>query len=547
MPSRLSRNETIALEADSSSPFPAAAPGEKCILVGFRKHREGRIVNSWLILIGIVGAVICVADGLTRPPNSDLELPPQSLQYTPYSAALLLAGITLPLAFAYGRRARASVGEALFLWFILCTTAYSKDFSYLHLPGVPLFVTDIVLLLLLTSIYIFQPRCRPRFPLALNISLALFVAAGALAAARGFLGHHDPVLVLRDSAIVGYSLFLPVGYHLTRNWQVIRRVAAWFALGAALSIVNGLAQFAVVPEQRRFVYGIYVLVPLVCLLVMMANRLIRPRTAWILVGVFSIGLFLANSRSAFVTIVVLAALALLVPGLFRRRRRLVTLIAALATAAVLAGSFSILYLHLRSERAFAVRVAGELSSGVLHTSNDPYWQFRLMAWKEAWSRFMEYPAAGEGFGIPFNFGIWDNDSRPHNTFLTVLYKMGLLGFLPLLVFLTYFFCLGFHAIRRNRQDDHVVFLEIVILTQVCFCVWGGASLMLESPYLASLFWAGVGISLRLAQKLDLERSLRRFAKSESRGTLPSLTLSPSPSRPVNAASASLTLLTEESK
>jgi hypothetical protein len=30
--------------------------------------------------------------------------------------------------------------------------------------------------------------------------------------------------------------------------------------------------------------------------------------------------------------------------------------------------------------------------------------------------------------------------------------------------------------------------------------------MLESPYLASLFWAGVGISLRLAQKLDFERS-----------------------------------------
>lgn len=500
------------MQPDSSTPFPAPARPEKCALVGPRKHRQGRIINRWLILIGIVGSIIAVADGLKRPPNLDFEPLPQSMQYDPYSAAFLLATITLPLVFAYARRARVSLTEALFLWFILCTTAYTKDFSYLRLPGVPLFVTDIVLISILASIYIFHRPCRPRIPSGLTISLTLFAAAGALAAARGFWGHHESLLVLRDSAIVAYALFLPVGYHLARNWQMIRRVAAWFSLGAALSVLNGLAQFAVVPDQRRFVSGIYVLVALVGVLVMMANGLIGQRVSWILAGVFSIGLFLANSRSAFVIIVVLTVLALIVPGLFRRKRRLATLITALVTGAALAGSFTLLYLHLRSERDFAARVAGELSSGVLHTSNDPYWQFRLMAWKEAWNRFKEYPAAGEGFGIPFTFEIWDSDVRPHNTFLTVLYKMGLLGFLPLLVFLTYFFWLTFHAIRRNRRDAHVAFLEIVILAQVCFCVWGGASLMLESPYLASLFWAGAGISLRLAQKLDLERFLLGIAK-----------------------------------
>lgn len=547
MPGCPNRNEAVALEPDFSTPFPAQARSGKCVLVGPRKHPQGRIVNGWLILIGIVGAIIVVADGIKRPLYSELEPQPQSMQYDPYSAAFLLAGITLPLAFAYARRARVSLTEALFLWFIFCTTAYNKDFSYLRLPGVPLFVTDIVLISILTSIYIFQRRCLPRIPSGLTIPLALFVAAGALAAARGFLGQHESLLVVRDSAIVGYSLFLPVGYHLTKNWLVIRRVAAWFALGAALSVLNGLAQFADVPEQRRFVSGIYVLVPLVGVLVMMANGLIRQRVGWILAGVFSIGLFLANSRSSFVIIVVLSVLALLVPGLFRRKRRLVTLITGLVTGAVLAGSFTLLYLHPRSERTFALRVAGELSSGVLHSSNDPNWQFRLMAWKEAWNRFKEYPAAGEGFGIPFIFEIWDSDVRPHNTFLTVLYKMGLLGFLPLLVFLAYFFLLGFHAIRRNRQDDHVVFLEIVILALVCFCVWGAASLMLESPYLASLFWAGVGISLRLAQKLDLERSFRGMARSKSAGTPRSLTLSRPIALPARAASANFAAIPKESK
>lgn len=545
-PGRLDPNETVPLEPESSTP-PSPPRGEICVLVGPRKHRQGLIVNGWFIFIGIVGAIIVVADGLKRPPNFDLEPLPQSMQYDPYSAAFLLAGLTLPFAIAYARRARVSLTEALFLWFIFCTTTYAKDFSYLRLPGVPLFVTDIVLISILSSIYIFHRPCRSRTPSGLMISMALFVAAGALAAARGFLGHHDPALVLRDSAIVGYSLFIPVGYHLTRNWPVIRRVAAWFALGAALSVLNGLAQFAVVPEQRRFVGGIYVLVSFVGTLVLLANRLILPRIAWILAGVFSIGLLLANSRSAFVIIVVLFALALLVPGLFRRKRRLLTLIATLVTAAVLAGSFSFLYLHLHSERAFAVRVASELSSGILHTSNDPYWQFRLMAWREAWNRFREYPAAGEGFGIPFIFDIWDSDVRPHNTFLTVLYKMGLLGFLPLLVFLAYFFLLGFQAILRHRQGVHVPFLQVVILAQVCFCVWGSASLMLESPYLASLFWAGVGISLRLAQKLDLERSFRCMARSKTGATPGSLTLSRPLVLPARAASANFTAIPKESR
>jgi len=42
------------------------------------------------------------------------------------------------------------------------------------------------------------------------------------------------------------------------------------------------------------------------------------------------------------------------------------------------------------------------------------------------------PLAGEGFGVPFIFDrlFLENDPRPHNTFFTVLYKMGLAGFLP---------------------------------------------------------------------------------------------------------------------
>src|SRR5260370_20311129 len=190
-PNLLSGNGALDLDGAATvhSPDSGHAAGGAVVLIG--KQTRVRIVNGWLVLIVVLGAVIAVADGLTRTPNPELELsPPQPLEYEPYYAAFLLAGLTLPLMFAYAKRARASLTEGLFLWFVFCTTAYMKDFSYLRWPGAPLFVTDVVLTVLLLSIYIVPRRRCARCPLVLTIPLALFISAGVLAAARGFLGHH---------------------------------------------------------------------------------------------------------------------------------------------------------------------------------------------------------------------------------------------------------------------------------------------------------------------------------------------------------------------
>jgi O-antigen ligase len=503
----LSGNGTLAL-GNSGANHSSVCSDQPAPSVLIRRQIRGHVINVWLVLIVAFGAVIAVGDGLTRAPNLELDLfPPQPLGYEPYYAAFLLAGVTLPLMFAYVKKAQASLAEGLFLWFGFCTTAYLKDFSYLRWPGTPLFVTDVVLIVLLLSIYIVPRRRNSHLPLLLNIFLGFFITAGVLAAARGFLGRCDPILVLRDSALVAYVLFLLVGYHLFRDWLAIRRVAVWLALGTALSVLNGLAWLVDAPEQRRFVApGVYVLVSLVGVLVMMANRLIRPRVGWIFAGVFSLGLLLANARSLFVSFVIVFVIVLFVPGMLRRKLRSAHLVTTLVAVAVLVCSFVFLFPHLQAGRDFTTRVADNMASGILHTSDDAFWQFRLMAWKEAWRRFEEYPPAGEGFGIPFNFEIWDNDPRPHNTFVTVLYKMGLLGFLPLFALLAYLFWLWLRAVHRNSRNRRVSFLQTVFLAQVSLCVWGGADSMLESPYLASLFWVGMGIGLRIVQKLDYERS-----------------------------------------
>jgi len=464
-----------------------------------------------MIVIVIVGAVIAVADGLTRIPVLE-RFAAWNGEYDPYPGALLFAGITLPLMIIYSRKVMVSLTEGLFLWFVFCTTAYTKDFSYIRSPGTPLFVTDVVLLVLLLSIYVLR---RPRFstfPLPVSVLLLLFVGAGALSAVRGFLGHRDAMVVLRDSALVGYTLFLLVGYHLFRTWLSIKRVAVWFLLGAALSSINGLVWFIAVPEERRFIfYGIYILIALTGTMLAIASRLLRSPVGWIFAGVLCLGLMLANTRSLFVSSAVVLFAGLFGGRLIHGEIRRPNLQSIIATAAVMISLVAFLFLRTETGRDFVERSAEEFATGFLNSAEDPDWQFRLSAWKEAWRRFAEYPLAGEGFGVPFIFDrlFLENDPRPHNTFFTVLYKMGLAGFLPVVALLIYFQWKGLYSFRRHGDSRRIAFLQIALLTQVAFCIYGMANLLLESPFLASLFWAFMGLGLRIIRMLYLDRSLRR--------------------------------------
>ena len=511
----MKQNGTLALRAGHPTRSIVAAERLAVAPVFVRMHPRTRVVNVWLILMVLVGAIITIADGMTRTSIFDRkEVWSGPLEYAPYGGAVLFAGTTFLLMIAYAHKARVSLTEGLFLWFAFCTAAYTRDFSYVRLPGAPLFITDVVLLVLILSIFLLRRPRYANFPLPVSVLLLLLLGAGAIATARGFFGHREITMVLRDSALVGYALFLLVAYHLFRTWLSIKRVAVWFLLGAAMGVLNGLAWFIVVPEERRFIYyGIYILISLAGTVVAMATQLLRPRVGWIFVGVLCLGLMLANTRSLFVSLAILLLVGLWGGGGVYKKFQLAHLVSTLVASTVLVTLAAFLFLHTKTGHEFVERSTDELASGVLNPGEDANWQFRLSAWKEAWRRFEEYPLAGEGFGVPFVFDLehYDHfDPRAHNTFLTVLYKMGLTGILPVLALLSFFFWVTLRAVHGNLRNRLVAFLQIVILGQLAFCVYGMANLVLESPFLASLFWTAMGLGLRMVRMLDFERSLGEY-------------------------------------
>ncbi len=454
--------------------------------------------NLWLLPIGVVGGLIAVIDGFGRPLNTEmLDVAIEALTYEPYYGAFVFAFAMLPLVLCYASSVRASRKEALLLWFVMCTVAYTKDFSYLGVPGTKLFVTEIVLgLLTLTQLSALAKRSRDLGKFTL-LALACFLLAGGIAAARGFLSGQEKMLVVRDSALVLYAMFLPLGFFMASSWESVKRLFLFFALGAAFSCLNGLAWFLAQPGQRRYVfYGTYVLMSFAGIAILSSHRIIRPLTGWVLAGLLFLGILLVNARTIYMTLgAVLVGITAVTPSA-QLRVSARTLKRMLWVGGVLA---MVLWIFSQSKMGeeFVETAGAELVSGTINYSQDDNANFRLLAWLEALNRFSQQPAVGEGYGIQFVFELADTDPRPHNTYLTVLYKMGLLGFLPLLGILISFHWRGWKSLKEFPGKREGLLLYSLLIGQCAMSVFGFLNLLLESPFLASIFWLTLGVGMRM--------------------------------------------------
>jgi O-antigen ligase len=465
-----------------------------------------RVKSSWLnwplVAILLVGTVIVIADGFTRPMVLEEDWnTAEAMTYEPYHAAFVFGLVMLPLMMAYQKSAGISKKESVLLWFVMCTVAYSKDFAYMGVPGAPIFVTDVVLgglcLALLGSLRS-GLRALGRTP---RLAMTWFFVSGAICAGRGFLSGQDKILVLRDFAIVAYSTFILVSFLVVTSWQAVKRVFLFFALGALFSSINALAWLAMQPGQRRYLpYGAYVLAALLGTFVLTTSRVIRPALGWMLSGMLAMGVLLANARTIYVTL----ALTLLIMVFVGPTARLQISKGTLRrSAGITVASIMLVWAVMQAKAGADLlnTTATELVSGTLDYADDPNAVFRFLAWQEAGQRFANNPVLGEGFGVPFSFELTWLDVRPHNTFLTILYKMGLLGFLPVMVLLVGFQWKGWTTLRSFHQQPGALFLYLSLLAHLVASVFGFLNLLLESPFLASVYWVILGVGFRVTSLL----------------------------------------------
>ena len=193
------------------------------------------------------------------------------------------------------------------------------------------------------------------------------------------------------------------------------------------------------------------------ILIVSLNRWLRsPRgpISYFWIGLMLLGvvvLFLAQSRTSWITAAVAAPLVLLM------NRRVLTALAIAILALVAGSTMAPLLLDL------VVRGQNEAT----FTSGTG----RLDIWEAAWGLFMNAPIQGNGFytGVRIDLNpqfSWMEVSNVDNTFLEVLVGVGIVGFIPFVLYVASVFMrakrnLGVAAFRRTEIEITAVFVILL--------------------------------------------------------------------------------------
>lgn len=149
-------------------------------------------------------------------------------------------------------------------------------------------------------------------------------------------------------------------------------------------------------------------------------------------------------------------------------------------------------------------------------SGNMYW--RLGIWRFALRKGLRNPVLGVGFGEPtaYRLGPYLYDARrgvaadpnditaPHNSFVNILFRTGLLGALPLAFLMALGFGRAFKLIRSSAAPQEArVFMSALASLFVFITVIAFFNVALEGPYMAIFFWTILALLIALP-KLERE-------------------------------------------
>ena len=435
--------------------------------------------------------------------------------FDPWPVAASLVGLGLGREVAHGRLSLvvaatiAAIALAasllrlelvLMLWF----GAILVDGRWLtyHKAG-PLYVTEPLLALLLCAVVVRsllsthagerRPWSRDALRYVFALSAILLVPAIASLLLRttefDFATARNAVLVL----YVTFAVIAVLTVDLTRSyrgWFYVALVGPAIALLLVMSGHAGQGDEATSTGAIRVAAHTFVLAFGIAPIVLIAaarEGLIRPVLAFAGVVPFAVGLVFVNHRSAWLAFI--AALAIL----FARKISPPVLVGALAV--VVAGAL-LLTANLSGSSTVGEEVA---RAQTVFSSSDPNAQFRLRFWKAAMRKSISSPLIGNGFDpyppeiLPPTTVAFDAFPAPHNSFVGIGYRVGLIPLILLLLLLGILIRRGFAAaFERTDPRDRAICAALTAIV-VYLGVTSAFNVVLEAPFGGPVFWTAVGL------------------------------------------------------
>ena len=407
---------------------------------------------------------------------------------------------------------------------------FDRAFAYLHLPGSPLFVGEIVLgvgvVAAVVATRYLQVPIRDEPILAL---LGAFVLWGLVRTLPGMGAYH--LDAVRDAALWYYGVFaflIPAA--LARSPELLDQLIAqltrltpwlllWLPLGLILAPLSESAPtvpFSTVSvlSHKPGSAAIAAMLVLGCMWLLPDTRSARSRAGWSLMALLVIALAATQNRGGLLGVMAGATvgLAFLHNRAALAARAILIVVVGLGMASLLSLKIPMAGVQGREFSASqlvanVVSLGGKESPGNLGGT--------VQGRQELWSRILDKQIAdgrlvhGSGFGqnLATEVGVYDEGKEslrsPHNSHLHIVARMGLVGIsLWIALWIGWYWRLVAGCRRLARQGmvfrRQVAVLSLMVATAVLVSCFFDPQL--EGPQVAALLWTAFGIGVAVTTR-----------------------------------------------
>jgi O-antigen ligase len=404
---------------------------------------------------------------------------------------------------------------------------FDKAFAYLHVPGTPLYVGEMVLAVGIGGVVASTGYLRiPLRDESILTVLVLFLLWGAMRTVPG-IGAYG-IDAVRDAALWYYGLFAIVIVAalarspdlLDRLWSGLARISPWLLLWLPLAVVlvPFAAQAPTVPFSDTSVLSHKSGNAGTAALLVIAGLWLAPRgrtagrAGWTMLGLLIIALVATQNRGGLIGALVGASVWL---AFHHDRLRMLAKAAAIATICLTL--FSLLAIDVPipglQGRSFSTTQLLDNVLSLTGVTNSPgNLSGTVDGRQQLWSRVVERQVhegelvAGAGFGpnLASEVGVYDEGTtrlrNPHNSHLNILARMGVLGFaLWAALWAGWFFRMVGGARRLKREGLHTRRQTAGLCLSVAATVLVSTFFdpQLEGAQMAALLWTvfGVGVTV----------------------------------------------------
>jgi hypothetical protein len=450
----------------------------------------------------------------------------------------------------------------LFLLFLFCVLSFGRTFSIIQvmqIGNVPVFVTELFLFLMLPVLWLNRKRVL-ELPKVYFITSLIFFILGWIYLLVGLSFHN--LFVLRDIVLFLYMLFCPIAFISINKSNKI----ALFLLVLVLSNVIGLLMgrfmlwdaypsspfYVFISATKIFNLGLYYGIA-ASILIALSGSIRSPIIKYAVLMIIALNMYMILVFS--VRTIWLACIALFVYSILTLKKEFIKFIIRFIPVFIIISTvFGFMdFIVCKSPQLEQVLIKGkstylflcgkEESEGQklgikentkeynvlsqkefekVKRSGQGNIKWRLRVWHEFITFGLKSPVLGRGFGnypcfklngftMPKRVGVNSKIVPPHNHFVTIFYKMGLLG-LSIFVFISvYTFYYGLRYINKCKTDFRK---RVLIGALGALLFWHVSALffdVIDSPPTSIFLWMLTGLifsTVDIDKKADSEGAIK---------------------------------------